>query len=172
MDSDEATILLHELLGEVFAGRLRPASGRSVPDYPGAWLVEEDGALAFVKVASTESPFIWIRVGAAVDIPLVDALAYFVACANKDLQVGRAYMRYGDQVALVAVDECITTAPISRQSHESMQDVVTRLDFSLDHARTLQYWILQQYGGRPFSGDDWALLVPDVEEVALDPRPR
>ena len=171
MDSNEATTLLGELLGEVFPGRIRPAGGRSVPDYPGAWLLEEDGALAFLKVASGEKPFIWIRVGAALDIPLVDALAYFVACANKDLRAGRAYLRYGDRVALVAVDECIATDPISRQSHESMQDVVTRLDFSLDHARTLQYWILGQYGGRPFSGDDWALLVPDLEEVALEPRP-
>jgi hypothetical protein len=172
MDSDEATTLLPELLREVFPGRFRPARGGSVPDYPDAWLIEEDGALGFVKVARTQRPFIWIRVGAAVDIPLAEALAYFVACANKDLQAGRAYMRYGEHLALVAVDETVTTAPLSRQSHESVQDLVSRLDLSLDHARTLQYWILERYGGRPFSGDDWALLVPDLEETALEPRPR
>ncbi|MDQ6804046.1 MAG: hypothetical protein M3065_03555 [Actinomycetota bacterium] len=171
MDSDEATTLLPELLREVYPGKSRPARGDSIPDYPDAWLLEEDGALGFVKIASPQSPFIWIRVGAAIDIPRVDELAYFVACANKDLQAGRAYMRYGDQVALVAVDESISTAPLSQQSPESMQDVVTRLDFTLDHARTLQYWILQRYGGRPFSGDDWALLVPDDEETVLSPRP-
>jgi len=171
MDAEEVTALIPELLGDVYPGKYRPALGEEVPDYPGGWILEEDGAFCFMKAGGTRLPFIWIRVGAAIEIPRNDELAYYVACANKDLQAGRAYMRYGEQYALVVVDESVFAAPISRQFPATMQGVVTRLDFSLEHARDLQHWIFERFGGRPFAGDDWMHLVPDLEGTVLEKRP-
>jgi hypothetical protein len=77
-------------------------------------------------------------------------------------------MRYGEQYAFVVVDENIFAASISRQFTPSIQQVVTRLDFSLEHARDLQHSILQRFGGRPFAGDDWMHLTPDLEGTVLE----
>jgi hypothetical protein len=59
-----------------------------------------------------------------------------------------------------------------------MQEVVTRLDFALEHARdlleharNLQWSIFQRFGGRPFASDEWYLLVPDLEGTVLEERP-
>jgi hypothetical protein len=171
MDADEVAGLVPELLGNFYQGKYRPAAGGAWPDYPGGWILEEDGAFCFIKTAGARMPFIWIRVGAAIDIPRDDALAYYVACANKDLQAGRAYMRYGEEHALVVVDESVSAAPISRQWAASVQEVLTRLDLCLEHARDLQHWILERFGGRPFTGDDWGLLTPDLEGTVLQKRP-
>lgn len=171
MDANEVAAWVPELLGDIYPGKHRPAVGEEIPDYPGGWILEEDGAFCFIKTAGTRLPFIWIRVGAAIEIPRDDALAYYVATANKDLQAGRAYMRYGEQYALVAVDESISASPLSRQSAASLQDVVTRIDLSLEHARDLQYWIFERFGGRPLAGDDWMHLTPDLEGTVLEKRP-
>ena len=171
MDSDQLAALIPELLGDVYPGRDRRAVGEDIPDYPGGWLLEDDGAFCFIKAGGTKLPFIWIRVGVAIEIPRDDALAYYVATVNKDLQAGRAYMRYGEQYALVVVDESIFAGAISRQFPPSLQAVVTRLDFSLEHARDLQYGIFERFGGRRFAGDDWMHLVPDLEGTVLERRP-
>ncbi|MGH2911747.1 MAG: hypothetical protein ACRDJ3_04650, partial [Solirubrobacteraceae bacterium] len=105
MDNEEAAALIPRLLGDLYPGQFRPATDDVMPDYPGGWILEDDGALCFMKVSRTKRPFIWIRVGAAVEIPRSDDLAFYVACANKDLVAGRAYLRYGDQFGLVAIDE-------------------------------------------------------------------
>jgi hypothetical protein len=171
MDADQAAALIPELLEKVYPGKYRPATGEVIPDYPGGWLLEDDGAFCFLKAAGTRLPFIWIRVGVAIEIPRDDALAYYVATANKDLQAGRAYMRYGEEFALVVVDESIFAAPVSWQFPASVQGVVTRLDFSLEHARDLQHWIFKRFGGRRFAGDDWMHLAPDLEGTVLEKRP-
>lgn len=171
MDRDEAEVLLPEMLGTVYAGKHRPATGAAMPDYPGGWLVEDDGVLAFLKIARTKKPLIWIRIGAALEIPTTSELAFYVACANKDLVAGRAYLRYGEQHAFVGVDESIFVEGISRAHVPSMQEVVTRLDFALDHARDLQWSILERFGGRPFADNEWYLLMPDLEGTALEKRP-
>jgi hypothetical protein len=171
MDLDEAVALIPEMLGVLYAGKYGPATDAVVPDYPGGWVVEDDGVLAFLKVARTRQPFIWIRIGVALEIPTSSDLAFYVACANKDLVAGRAYLRYGDQHAFVGIDESISVEAISRAHQPSMQEVVTRLDVALEHARDLQWWISEKFGGRPFAGDEWYLLVPDLEGTVLEKRP-
>ncbi|HTA34801.1 MAG TPA: hypothetical protein VK721_15375 [Solirubrobacteraceae bacterium] len=172
MDHDEAEALIPEMLGMLYEGKYRPATDAALfPEYPGGWLLEDDGALAFLKVSRTRKPFVWMRIGAAIEIPTSSELAFYVACANKDLVAGRAYLRYGEPHAFVAVDESVFTETISRVYPPTMQEVVTRLDFALEHARDLQWWILEKFGGRPFSNDDWYLLAPDLEGTALEKRP-
>ncbi len=51
-----------------------------------------------------------------------------------------------------------------------MQEVVTRLDFALEHARDLQWTILEKFRGRRFADDEWYLLVPDLEGTVLEKR--
>ncbi len=170
MDLAEITDLIPELLTQFYPGIHRRATSDVLPDYPGGWVLEERGAFCFIKAARATRPWIWVRVGVAVDIPRSEALAYYVATANKDLQAGRAYMRYGGQFALVAVDEYISAATITRQCSPTIQDVITRLDLSMEHARDLQHAVLERFGGRRFSGDDWALLVPDLEGTVLERR--
>jgi hypothetical protein len=171
MDHDEAGALIPEMLGTLYADKYRPATDAVVPDYPGGWLVEDDGVLAFLKIARTKKPFIWIRIGAALEIPTSSELAFYVACANKDLVAGRAYLRYGDQHAFVGIDESIFIETISRAHTPSMQEVVTRFDFALEHARDLQWSIFERFGGRLFASDEWYLLVPDLEGTVLEKRP-
>jgi hypothetical protein len=52
-----------------------------------------------------------------------------------------------------------------------MQEVIRRFDFALEHARDLQYWIIEKFGGRPFAPDEWYLLAPDLEGTVLEKRP-
>lgn len=171
MDRDEAESLIPEMLGLLYAGKYRPATDDVVPDYPGGWVVDDDGVTAFMKVSRTKKPFIWVRVGVAIEIPTSSELAFYVACANKDLAAGRAYLRYGDQHAFVGVDESIFIESISRAHPPTMQEVVTRLDFALEHARNLQWWICEKFGGRPFASNEWYLLMPDLEGTVLVQRP-
>jgi hypothetical protein len=48
---------------------------------------------------------------------------------------------------------------------------VTRLDCALGHAKNLQWAIFERFGGRRFEGEDWAMLVPDLEGTVLEARP-
>ncbi|HEX3692855.1 MAG TPA: hypothetical protein VHU13_05880 [Solirubrobacteraceae bacterium] len=171
MDLDEADALIPEMLGSLYGSKYRPATDAVVPDYPSGWVVEENGVLAFLKMARSRKPFLWIRIGAAIEIPTSGELAFYVACANKDFVAGRAYLRYGDQHAFVGVDESIFAETISRDHPASMQNVVTRFDFALEHARDLQWNIFERFGGRVFADDEWYLLVPDLEGTALEKRP-
>jgi hypothetical protein len=171
MDFEEANNLLPEMLGNLYGQNHRPATDEVMPHYPGGWIIEEDGVTAFLKVSRTKKPFFWVRVGAALEIPTSSDLAFYVACANKDLVAGRAYLRYGEQHAFVGVDESIFIEAIARSHPPSMQEIVTRIDFALDHARNLQWWIKEKFGGRPFASDEWYLLVPDLEGTVLEARP-
>jgi len=78
--------------------------------------------------------------------------------ANKDLVVGRAYLAYGDDIAMVALDESIFGAYLSVQYQPSMQDVVNRLETSFQHTSEWSKAIRERFGGRPFTVDDWALM--------------
>ena len=172
MDPEEANALLPELLGTLFPGQYRPARDEAIPaDGPGGWVLEDEGALCLLRLSQTARPFIWIRVGAAIEIPTHSDLPVYVACANKDLVAGRAYLRYGEQFSLVAVDESIPIDAISQTFQPSIQAAVTRLDFALDHARDLQWSIVKRFGGRPFGSDEWFNLRPEFEGTALEKRP-
>ncbi len=171
MDVPEAEALIPEILGSFYQGKYRPAVEDNVPEYEGAWVVEDDGVLAFLRASGNRNPLIWIRIGAAIEIPTSSDLAFYTACANKDLVAGRAYLRYGEQHALVGVDESIFATTISREHRPTMQEVIRRFDFALEHARDLQYWIIEKFGGRPFAPDEWYLLAPDLEGTVLEKRP-
>lgn len=78
-------------------------------------LLPTRGAIVWVGSPPDRSnPFIWIKFGVALEIPRSSELAYHVACANKQLVVGRAYLGYGDEVAMVVMDETSTKTSIAR----------------------------------------------------------
>ena len=119
---------------------------------------------------SSQSALRLVCVGAAIEIPRGNEFAFYVACANKDLMAGRAYLRYGEEHALMALDENIPLSGISREFPPSLQDIVNRLYLVLEHARDLQYWVLERFGGRRFLGDEWFMLVPGLEGTVLEKR--
>jgi hypothetical protein len=157
MTGAEAAELLPRLLEARYPDEYERVDDVVAP--PGSWLLRHDGGFCFLRVTDTRAPFIWIRAGVAIEIPRSSALADRVACANKDLVVGRAYMGYGEQVALVAVDETVFASSLSLDFQPSIQDLVNRLDTALLHARELSAQILEAHGGRPFAGADWIHLV-------------
>lgn len=54
-----------------------------------------------------DHPFIWVKGGIAHAIPRSEALATDVAAANRGLVVGRLYLSYGEEIAMVVFDEAI-----------------------------------------------------------------
>lgn len=157
MNGKEITNLVAEI------AKSRFASSHWQPSPPelagGGFILEPEGAYCLIRASDTSNPFIWMKAGVALDIPRNDALAYFVATANKDLVVGRAYLAYGDQVAMVVLDETVFAAALAWEHQPSMVDLVTRLDNLLTEARAMQLKILERFGGRPFASDDWSFLI-------------
>jgi len=59
---------------------------------------------------------------------------------------------------LVAFDESIFGAYLSLDHQPSMQDVVNRLETSLQYTSEWSKAVLEKFGGQPFTVDDWALI--------------
>jgi hypothetical protein len=138
--------------------------------YPGCWrpviegtpdlgyALEVDGACVLVRAGKAQTPFIWLRGGIAHAIPKTDQLAFHVASQNKDLMVGRVYLAYGDDVAMVAFDEAIVTGDLDVERPSSAQDFINRFEMSLDYTRKWADTILQRFGGRRFTAADLMLM--------------
>lgn len=73
--------------------------------------------------------------------------------------VGRAYLAYGDDIAMVIFDEAIVGAYLSMQYEPSVEDVVTRLETSIQYTSQWTKTILEKFGGQPFTADDWHLMI-------------
>ena len=76
-----------------------------------------------------------------------------VACVNKDLEAGRAYLGYGEDLALVAIDETVQASALSYGFEPSLEDLTRRFEQSLKQARTLGTEIIDRFGGRRFVRD-------------------
>lgn len=159
MNGEDLKQFVPELLEARYPGRSREASpGVDMGAGALGWILELDDCLALVRASQTSNPFIWIKGGIAHGIPRSDALALEVAAGNKDLVVGRLYMAYGDDVAMVVFDEAIFADYISVEYEPSMRDVVNRFETSIQYTSQWAKTIRDKFGGQSFSGEDWALM--------------
>jgi hypothetical protein len=156
MDIEGIRRLVPELLERRYPERSREVVQGGGQDF--GWMLDFDGGFALLRAAQASNPFIWIRVGVAHAIPKTDALAWRIAEGNKDLMVGRFYVAYGDDLAMVVFDEAISAANLSFEYQPSIQDLVDRFEVSLQYAAEWSQTIRQEFGGRPFSEEDWGLM--------------
>ncbi len=153
MDADQIAALVPGLLQARYPGTHREAEPAESPA-GSAWVLEHEDAVCLIRATRTGKPFVWLLVGVAVDIPRSSELAYYVACANQQLEVGRAYMGYGERFAMVVVDETVFASSLSWEFEPSIHDLITRLEGSITHAGDLGVDILKRFGGRRFTRDD------------------
>jgi hypothetical protein len=159
VNAEQIEALIPELLENRYPGQYRNAMETGFPELPGGWVVEPGGLVCLVRSAGTSNPFIWIKIGVAIEVPRSPELAYYVAAANKKLDVGRAYMGYGDDLALVVMDETVFAASLSWQFEPSVSDVLSRFQASLTQARNMAEEIFERFGGRSFASDEWMHLA-------------
>lgn len=163
MNGEDLKRFVPEMLEARYPGRSRLAglSSASVgPEDPDlGWLLEHDDCVVLVKATQTSHPFISIKGGVAHAVPRSEDLALHVATANKELMVGRLYMAYGDDIAMVAFDEAIVGAYLSLEYQPSVEDVVTRFETSVQYTSQWAKSILEKFGGQPFTADDWHLMI-------------
>ncbi len=156
MDTDGIRKLVPDLLEKRHPGRSREVIDGAGQDL--GWVLDFDSGIALVRAAEASHPFIWIRAGLAHAVPKTDALAWRIAAGNKDLMVGRFYVAYGDDLAMVVFDEAISAANLSFDYPPSIEDLVDRFEMSLQYATEWSQTIRQEFGGRPFSSQDWGLM--------------
>lgn len=159
MEHDDLISLLPQLLDVRYPGQRRRPEPVEVLMMEHGWVLEQDEALCFIRPGGTDHPFIWIKVGAAIEVPKSPELAYYIACANKDLEAGRAYLAYGEQFAFIAIDETVRGSALSYEFEPSLEDLTRRFEQSLEHARRLGGEVIDRFGGRRFARDDLVQLV-------------
>jgi hypothetical protein len=155
MDNDEIVRFLPWFLEARYPGKFRELV-HGTPEL--GYALEVDGACMLVMGGKAQTPFIWLRGGVAHAIPKNDALAFHVAAQNKDLMVGRVYLAYGDEFAMVAFDEAIMTGDLDVERQSSAQGFVDRFETSLRYTRQWTETILERFGGRRFAADDLMLI--------------
>lgn len=160
MNREEMEQFLPELLGARYPGLAQKMGEDGGPGLPGldGWILSFDGCILTARVSRSTHPFIWIRGGLAHAIPRSEALALRVAAGNKDLVVGRLYMAYGDDLAMVVFDESVMGGYLSMQHEPSIEDVVNKLETSIQYTKEWAKTISEEFGGQPFTADDWHLL--------------
>lgn len=161
MNREELEQFVPELLEARYSGLAQKMGGEDDIGLPGlgGWMLGFDDSVLTLSVSRSEHPFIWIKGGVGHAIPRSEHLALRVAAGNKDLVVGRLYMAYGDDVAMVAFDETVFGGYLSFQHEPSIQDAVNKLETSIQHTREWAKTIREEFGGRPFTVDDWHLLT-------------
>jgi hypothetical protein len=60
---------------------------------------------------------------------------------------------------MVVFDEAIFSDYLSNDYMPSMQDLVTRLETSLEYTAQWSKEIREKFGGRPFAAGDWMLMA-------------
>ena len=161
MNVDEATELLPQILNANFEGQVRrvgPAPPPGMQDI-GGWVVENAETYCFCRVSRGGEGFIWIRAGIALAIPRSNDIGWFVATANRDLVIGRAYVAAGEEMAMVVVEDITFIAALSWSHQATFTDLAGRILTAVSHAEQLRRDTLERFGGRPFGGDDWQLLM-------------
>jgi len=159
VDAEELERFVPELLEGRYPGRSRELAGAEIPGLPSlGWVLELENSVVLVRASKTSNPFIWIKGGIAHAIPKSEALATHVAAGNKQLVVGRVYLAYGDDIAMVVFDETVFGAYLSLQYEPSIKDVVNRFETSLQHTDEWAKTIREKFGGQPFTADDAYLM--------------
>jgi len=160
MTREEMEQFLPELLEARYPDLAQQMGVEGAPGLPGmgGWMLSLDGCVVTASVSRSSHPFIWIRGGVAHALPRSEELALRVAAANKDLVVGRLYMAYGDDLAMVVFDESVFGGYLSFQHEPSIEDVVNKLETSVQYTSEWAKKIRDEFGGRPFTSDDLHLL--------------
>jgi hypothetical protein len=160
VNHEELERFLPELLEARYPGQAQKMGGDDGLGLPGieGWLLRFDGCVLTARVSRSTHPFIWIRGGVAHAIPRSEALALRVAVGNKDLVVGRLYLAYGDEQAMVVFDETVFGGYLSLEYEPSIQDVVNKLETSIQYTTEWAKTIREEFGGQAFTADDWHLL--------------
>ena len=158
MNGEELRQFVPELLEARYPGRSREIASE-VEGLPSlGWVLELDDCVALIRPTQTSHPFIWIKGGVAHALPRSESLATDVAAGNKSLVVGRLYLAYGDDIAMVVFDEAIFGEYLSMQYEPSIQDTITRFETSLQYTAEWSKTIREKFGGQAFTGDDWHLM--------------
>jgi hypothetical protein len=155
MDKQQLSELLATMLENRYPGQYRKAFEDAPPGVDNGWVLEQDGLVCLARPAGANHPFVWQRIGVAIEIPLTAELAFYVAAKNKSLDVGRAYMDAGDGVALVVMDETLFGAAIAWEFQPSIDAFLSHFQTAFTQARSMQAEIFERYGGRQFAGGDW-----------------
>jgi hypothetical protein len=156
MKNEEVMRLIPWLLQARYPGRFRLATEGS-PEM--GWVVDTGDAVALVRAGLARVPFIWIRGGIAHAIPRSEKLAMHIAAKNQDLMVGRVYLVCGDHVAVSVFDEAILAGDIDVDRESCLQELVSRFENSLQYTAQWSSTIRAEFGGQPFTGDDWFLMT-------------
>ena len=157
MNGEQIEALIPQMLENRYPGTYRRAFEETAPG--NGWVVEHEGMVSLVRAAGASHPFIWMKIGMAIEIPRSPELAYYVAAANKKLDVGRAYMAYGEDLAFVVMDETVFAASLSWDFEPSISDLLSRYQTSWTQARNMATEIFERFGGRPFAPDEWMHLA-------------
>lgn len=158
-DREQARELLREFVQGRYSESGRDLGDDFLPGISGGWLIEHEGGICLLRVPDVEQTIVTIRAGVAVEIPRCEELAYHVACANKQIMVGRAFMGYGDEFALVVLEDIVRGRAISWDFEPSIEDVVSRFEYVIQQSSEMRKSILERFGGRTFRDEDTMLLV-------------
>ena len=161
MNREELNLFLPDLLEARYPGLPRKMGEHDGPGLPGVegWMLNFNDFLLVVRVSQSTHPFIWIRSGLAHGLPKSETLALRIAAGNKDLVVGRLYMAFGDDLAMVAFEETVFGGYLSFQHKPSIHDVVNKVETSVDHSKEWSKTIREEFGGQQFAIDDCHLLT-------------
>jgi hypothetical protein len=158
VNGEELQQFVPDMLEARYPGRSREMASDVEGLPPFGWVLELDDCLALIRPTQTTHPFIMVRGGIAHALPRSEALATDVAAGNKHLMVGRLYLAYGEEVAMVVFDEAIFGEYLSLQYEPSVQDVVNRFETSLQYTAEWTKTIREKFGGQSFTADDWHLM--------------
>jgi len=162
VNGEELKRFVPELLEARYPGASRRmGASDDTPGLPGieGWMLDLKGTVMTVRASQTSNPFIWIRGGISHAIPRSEQLALRVAAGNKDLVVGRLYMAYGGDQAMVVFDETVFGGYLSFEHEPSIEDAVTKLETSIQYTNEWARTIREEFGGQSFTADDWHLLA-------------
>jgi hypothetical protein len=161
MNRSELERFASELLQARYPAETRKMGEENGPGLPGlgGWMLVFDECILTVSVSQSQHPFIWLRGGIAHAVPRSEELALRVAAGNKELVVGRLCMAYGDDIAMVIFDETVFGAYLSMEYEPSIQDVVNKLETSVEYTKDWTKKVRLEFGGQGFTPDDWHLLT-------------
>lgn len=159
-DAEQARDLLRKVVEERYpAESYRKLGEDFFPGFPGGWLLQHEGSYCLLRVPNVSETIISIRASVAIEIPRSEELAYYVACENKQIMAGRAYMGYGDEFALIVLEEIVWGRALSWDFEPSLEDMLNRFRYVIRQASKMQSAVFERFGGRPFREEEGIHMI-------------
>jgi hypothetical protein len=159
-DAEQARDLLRKVIEERYpAESYRKLGEEFFAGFPGGWLLQHEGSYCLLRVPDVQETIISIRAGVAIEIPRSEELAYYVACENKQIMAGRAYMGYGDEFALIVLEEIVRGRALSWDFEPSLEDMLTRFRYVIRQAGEMKSAVLERFGGRSFREEEGIHMI-------------